>query len=37
VTQDSDQLHLTGDEAVAWEGFPRAQAMIMRALSDELE
>jgi DNA-binding MarR family transcriptional regulator len=37
LTQKSDQLHLADDEGAAWEGFLRAHATIMRALSGELE
>jgi DNA-binding MarR family transcriptional regulator len=37
LTRKSDQLHLSDDEQAAWEGFLRAQATIMRALSGELE
>jgi DNA-binding MarR family transcriptional regulator len=37
VAEKSDQLHLTDDEGAAWEGFLRAHATIMRALSGELE
>jgi DNA-binding MarR family transcriptional regulator len=37
LTEKSDQLHLTDDESTAWEGFLRAHAAIMRALSGELE
>jgi DNA-binding MarR family transcriptional regulator len=37
LTQKSDQLHLTDEEGAAWEGFLRAHATIMRALSGELE
>jgi DNA-binding MarR family transcriptional regulator len=37
LTQKPDQLHLTDDEGAAWEGFLRAHATIMRALSGELE
>jgi DNA-binding MarR family transcriptional regulator len=37
LAQKSDQLHLADDEGAAWEGFLRAHATIMRALSGELE
>jgi len=37
LARKSDQLHLTDDEAAAWEGFLRAHSTIMRALSGELE
>jgi DNA-binding MarR family transcriptional regulator len=37
LAQKSDQLHLTGDEGAAWEGFLRAHSTIMRALNGELE
>jgi DNA-binding MarR family transcriptional regulator len=37
LAQTSDQLHLAANEGAAWEGFLRAHATIMRALSDELE
>jgi DNA-binding MarR family transcriptional regulator len=37
LTRKSSELHLTDDEGAAWEGFLRAHATIMRALSDELE
>jgi DNA-binding MarR family transcriptional regulator len=37
LAEKSDQLHLADDEGAAWEGFLRAHATIMRALSGELE
>jgi DNA-binding MarR family transcriptional regulator len=37
LAEKSDRLRLADDEAAAWEGFLRAQAMIMHALSGELE